>query len=443
MKARLVPVYFKDPSHPDFINQVGHLHRLLSEVAEISAPVQLGMPLPEGVDAVVFPQMLGDAYKSFAAIKAIPLPILVITSEFGTVSMWDWEINTYLAAEGIKVLAPANLDQAIHICRALALKRELKHASFLVYQDIPGDGFQAEIFKRFYWWEAECVQRLEGKFGIKVIKKSYKELGQTAKQISDSEAQASWIGWEKRIPTQNLSPKAVISAIKLYLAVKKDLDRDPSILAAGINCLNESQFSDTTPCLAWNLLFEVRDIAWGCEADLVSMMTEVLIQKSLGVPFMMTNMYPFLMGQAALKHERIPNFPAVEAEPENHILMAHCGYLGVLPQSFAREWKLNEKVLAIVDRNAHAIDARLPEGDVTLVKLTPPFNSISLVEGQLAFYAQFENSDCRNGAVVRVPNGRRMLKELASHHYILTAGRNLPDIENLAQVFNMDCHLIR
>ena len=36
---------------------------------------------------------------------------------------------------------------------------------------------------------------------------------------------------------------------------------------------------------------------------------------------MMTNLYPFLMGQAALAHERIPHFPAVD-EPENHILAA-------------------------------------------------------------------------------------------------------------------------
>ncbi len=105
----------------------------------------------------------------------------------------------------------------------------------------------------------------------------------------------------------------------------------------------------------------------GGASDLVSMMNEVLVQKSLGVPFMMTNLYPFLMGNAALKHEHIPYFPPVETQPENHILMAHCGYLGVLPQSFATEWKLQKKVLAIVDENAHAIDARLGEGEITLI----------------------------------------------------------------------------
>ena len=63
--------------------------------------------------------------------------------------------------------------------------------------------------------------------------------------------------WEQRkakTPIENLTNRAILSAVKLYMAVKKDLDADPDIIAAGINCLNESMFSDTTPCLAWNLL---------------------------------------------------------------------------------------------------------------------------------------------------------------------------------------------
>ncbi|HWU38371.1 MAG TPA: hypothetical protein VN203_12055, partial [Candidatus Acidoferrum sp.] len=346
--------------------------------AELLEPVRVGAPIPAEADAAVFPQMLGDAYKHLADIQAIQVPILVITSEFGTVSMWDWEINSYLATEGVKVLAPNSLEQAKKFCRACALKRELKTARFLVYQDNPGEGFQAEIFKRFYWWEKECVDRLESKFGITVVKKSFKTLAEKAKQIPDAEAEAVWKEWKERIPVENLSRRPILSAVKLYMVVKQDLDQDPAIIAAGINCLNESAYSDTTPCLAWNMLFEDQKIVWGCEADLVTMVTEALVHKTLEVPFMMSNLYPFLMGMAALKHEHIPYFPAVKSEPENHILIAHCGYLGVLPQSFSTEWKLKEKVLAIVDENATAIDARMAEGDVTMVKLMPPFNTLSV-----------------------------------------------------------------
>ncbi len=443
MKAKLAPVYYRDPQDPDFVKQLDSLKALLVQEAEFLEPVALGAPLSGEIDAVVFPQMLGDAYQHAAEIKAIPYPILVTTSEFGTVSMWDWEINTFLAAEGVKVLAPYNLEQARQICRACALKRELRTAKFLVYQDQPGEGFQAEIFKRFYWWEKSCVDQLQERFGITVVKKSFKEMGERARQIPDTAAQAVWEDWRERIPVENLSQRAILNAIKVYMAVKSDLDADPTIISAGINCLNESQYSNSTPCLAWNMLFEDQRIVWGCEADLVTMMTEVLIDRTLGVPFMMTNLYPFLMGMAALKHERIPYFPQVETEPENHLLLAHCGYFGLLPQSFSTKWKMTEKVLAIVDDDAHALDAQLAEGDITLVKLMPPFDAISVVEAKMEKYYQFENSDCRNGGVITVPDGHRMMRELASHHYIVTTGKNLPDLEWVARVFGLDCRQIR
>ncbi len=103
----------------------------------------------------------------------------------------------------------------------------------------------------------------------------------------------------------------------------------------------------------------------------MSMLTKLILHRSLRAPVMMTNLYPFLMGDAALKHERLPAFPAVEGRPDDYVLAAHCGYLGVLPQPFATEWRLRERVLEIVDENASAIDARMALGPLTLAKLGP------------------------------------------------------------------------
>jgi hypothetical protein len=442
MKANLTPIYFREANDPDFLNQLVVLNDLLKDQAVLLNPTKLGEPLPEGTDAVVFPQMLGDAYKEIDAFRALPQPIMVITSEFGTVSMWDWEINNYLTSYGIKVIAPPNLETTKKACKAIALKNQLKQSTLLVFQDNPGEGYQADIFKRFYWWEEECINSLQDKFGVKVVRKSFEKLGSDAQKISDEVARREWQKWEDKTSTGGISEHQILSAVKVYLALTAELDADPSVIAAGINCLNESDYSDTTPCLAWNMLYEDRNLVWGCEADLVVMMTEVLLGKSLGVPFMMTNLYPFLMGMAALKHEHIPNFPEVDSEPDNHILAAHCGYLGVVPQSFSTEWTLRGKVLDIVNENSTAIDARMAEGDMTLVKLMPPFDKLSVIEGQITKYAQFTNSHCLNGAVMKVPNGKRLLNELSSHHYILTNGHNLSDLEMISKVFDLECVVI-
>lgn len=441
MRARLVPVYFKKGRDADFDKQLGLLHTLLAEEVEFLPPVGLGDPLPEA-DAVLFPQMLGEAYHTVDDFKAIDLPILLITSEFGTMLMWDWEIASYLRSEGVETLAPNSLDQTRKLIRALVVKREMRDASFLVFQDNPGEGFQAEIFKRFYWWEDECTRRLLDKFGIRIQKKSFKTLGAHAQQIPDARAQEVWEAWSNRLQLGAISERQRNSALKVYLAVKAELEKDASIKGMGINCLNESHYSDTTPCLAWNMLYEERRLIWGCEADTVTMLTKYLLHNSLNVPIMMTNLYPFLMGQAALKHERIPNFPAVEGNPDNYILMAHCGYLGVLPQSFSTEWALRSKVLAIVDDNATAIDARLPEGPITLAKMHPTMQKISVVEGELTGYAQYEDSDCLNGAVVRVANGHNLVDSLVSHHYLLMTGHNLVDIQHIAKIFALDVEVL-
>jgi len=441
MKPRLLPLAFPGRD-ADFDRQLAILRTLLAADADFLEPTTLGSTLPEA-EAVVFPQVLGDAYRQLVDFKNIPVPILFITSEFGTVSMWDWEIRSYLRTEGVETIAPNNLEQARLLCKTLAIKQALHETKFMVFQDNPGEGFQASIFKRFYWWEDECIQRLLQKFGLTVVKKSFRDLGSKAKEIPDRQAQAAWKSWQPRLGVGDISSQALLSAMKIYLAVKDEIERDPAIQAVGINCLNESQFSDTTPCLAWAMLHEEIGLTWGCEADLVSMLTMHLLHRTIGqtkdgnTPLMMTNLYPFLMGQAALKHERIPNFPPVE-EPENHILAAHCGYLGVLPQCYAVEWALRKKVLAIVDQNATAIDARMRVGDITLVKLAPNFEKIMAVEGCLESYVQYQNSDCLNGAVLRVPDGRKLVEELFSHHYVIVAGHCREEIGLLGKIFGLE-----
>lgn len=435
MRARLVPLYFDPGRDDDFDAQLAALRTLLDREAEILEPVALGAPVPEA-EAVVFPQLLGEAYRRLPDFQAIELPILLVTSEFGTLSMWDWEIASYLESEGVATIAPYDPRQTKNVCVALAVKRELRDTKFLVYQDNPGEGFQPAIFKRFYWWEDECTQRMKDKYGVTIVKKSFKELGARAREISDREAEEACR--DRQVPAAQVSPQAVTSAVKLYLAVKRELDQDDSIRAVGINCLNESHFSDTTPCLAWNRLFEERGILWGCEADTVAMLSKYLLHKSLGVPVMMTNLYPFLLGDAALRHERIDKFPEVEESPENYVLVAHCGYMGVIPRPFSSQWTLRKKVLAIVDENATAIDARLSTGPVTLAKLHPTLEKLSLAQGSLEGYAQFPGSDCLNGGVIKVRDGHKFVRTLTSHHYILMTGHHLADIEMLSSVFGIE-----
>jgi hypothetical protein len=436
MKANLIPVYF-DPGYDiNFDKHLAICKDLLGDEANFLPSQPLGALLPEA-DAVIFPQMLGEAYGRVADLQNITQPILVITSAFGTVNMWDWELVNYLRLNDVHTICPPSLDDTKMACRALVLKKQLASSKFVVYQDDPAgpSGKQSEYFKRFYWLNGEAASTMFQKYGLSVEKRSFKDLGVRASRISDQAAQEVIDRWPSR--HKSIGGRPLLSAVKLYMELKIDYADDPSILAMGLNCLNESHHCDTTPCLAWNLLYQEKNLVWGCEADIMVMITEMLADKVLRTPFFMTNLYPFIMGQAALAHERIPHFPPVE-EPANHILAAHCGYFGLLPEKFSDRWSLKKRVLAMVDDNATMIDATMPPGPITLAKFQPYLQKLSLSEAQLTGYVQYEDSDCLNGGIIRVRDGQNFVDNVASHHYVVLAGHQRAALKMAGRIFDFE-----
>jgi len=433
---RLLPVYLEREPGESFTRQLGELQSLAAGLAEWLPPAHVADPLPAEVTAVVVPDMSGLAYRLLEEFRRIDVPILVITSELGTVSMWDWEIRDYLRRRGVQTVAPTSREELTDLLRALAVRRTLPQSRMLAYLDDLGAGMQPDIFKRFYWWEEECVADLQSSFGVTVERRSWRELAARAAAVPERRVVDAHERLTPGVPMGELTWRARAEALRLYLALSDELDETPGVIAAGINCLNESATSPTTPCLAWNLLFEERGLIWGCEADLTSMMTKFLTWSSLRTPVMMTNLYPFLMGDAALKHEKIPYFPEVPS-PQDHILVAHCGFLGVVPQSFATSWSVRPRVLEIVDPNAHALDARIAEGDTTIVKLTSTMDTLTVTQADLTGYHQYENSDCLNGAVLRVADGYRYVEALPSHHAVLATGDIRRRLELVAPVLGL------
>lgn len=75
---------------------------------------------------------------------------------------------------------------------------------------------------------------------------------------------------------------------------------------------------------------------------------------------------------------------------------------------------------------------------MTLAKFSPSFEQMTVVEGGLEDYVQYENSDCLNGAILRVPDGRRMLDRLTSHRYLLMSGHWQADISMIGNIFDFE-----
>lgn len=433
----LLPVFLEDTPQPAFHRQMEALHAVVGTPVSWLPAAPLSAAAGTAADAVVLVDLSGAAYRQLEGFRAVSAPILVVTSEFGTVSMWDWEIRDFLRRRGVATIAPTSAQELHDVLRALDLKTSLRSATMLAFQDDLGAGKQPDIFKRFYWYEPACAEAFRDQLGVTVEVRSFRELARRAASLPRQRVDAELAAVNATVPIRGLASSAREDAVRLKIAIGDELDTTPNVIAAGINCLNESGTSTTTPCLAWNLLFEERGLIWGCEADLTSMITKYLVWESLRAPVMMSNLYPFLMGQAALKHEKIPYFPHVD-RPENHILVAHCGFFGIVPQSWATEWTVREPVLEIVDPNAHALDARFPEGAITLIKIASTLDVLTVTRSELVNYEQYADSDCLNGAVLRVEDGYRFVEQLPSHHAVLAVGDLVRRLDLVAEVLALD-----
>lgn len=442
MNARLVPVYFKEANEreqKEFQQQMERLQEYYGDVAEFLPAICLGEEMPEA-DAVVFPQLIFAAFRHNDIFQKIKLPIVVLTSRFGTVEMWDWEIVTYLRDIGCNVFSPYTIELAKTILRAIAVKRSLKEgAKFLMFQDTPGEGMQANIFKRFYWWEQESTDTMQEVFGLKLIYRSWKELNDRARSISDEEAAKVCADWN--INQEGVCQKNYYKAVKVYMAVKEVIAEIGDVAGVGSNCLNESFHCDTTPCLAWNMLFERDNIIWACEGDTLTLLSTYILYRSMEKPIMMTNLYPFLVGMAALAHEKIDRFPDI-ADPDNHALGVHCGYFGLVPRQFCSEWTMRPKVLEIVNDDAIVLDCRFPVGPVTLAKIFPGFKKLSIIKAEIEDYVQYPGSDCRNGALIRYQDGHKVMDALSSHHSLIICGDVVPALLQLAKVFGWEANVL-
>jgi hypothetical protein len=95
-----------------------------------------------------------------------------------------------------------------------------------------------------------------------------------------------------------------------------------------------------------------------------------------------------------------------------------------------------------VDENAHAIDARIPVGDLTIVKIASTMDVLVTTPAVLENYEQYANSDCLNGAILRVEDGYRYVEGLPSHHAVLARGDLTRRLEVVTGVIGLDIQKI-
>ena len=174
-RPSLLPAYLDAEPSEAFDRQLRTLRELAGNTVGWLDPVPLQSAAPRsGAAALILEDVSGAAYRQLEAFRAIEIPVLVLTSDFGTMAMWDWETRLP-AAPGRQVMSPTPW-RGQDGCRALRHHAAAAARSSCT-RTTPERGKQPAIFKRFYWWEDECSERIREKFGLRIYKRSFAELG--------------------------------------------------------------------------------------------------------------------------------------------------------------------------------------------------------------------------------------------------------------------------
>ena len=65
-----------------------------------------------------------------------------------------------------------------------------------------------------------------------------------------------------------------------------------------------------------------------------------------------------------------------------------------------------------------------------------------VVEGFLEGYVQYPGSDCRNGALIRIPNGHHLMNQLYSHHNCILIGHHKEELEFTTSIIGLNVEVL-
>lgn len=186
----------------------------------------------------------------------------------------------------------------------------------------------------------------------------------------------------------------MLEAAKVYLAIKS-ICRDENINALTIRCFDMVKACRTTSCLALALLNDEGIVA-GCEGDMQTLLTMVLVRKLCGEPSFMAN-------------------PSQLTDTES--MFAHC----TIPASICGEVVLRshfESSLGV------ALQGDLPEDAYTILKWGGVRLDKYFVAEAVAAKMPYSEHYCRTQITLNINMKPYLLNKTIGNHHVIVRGRH-------------------
>lgn len=321
--------------------------------------------------------------------ESLPRPTILLADGMQNSLAAALEISTWLRGRGIK-------SEILHGELSETIKRIfVLHSDFQAQLQLKGMRIGV-IGTPASWLIASNADYLLAKrrWGIEYVDIPLERVCERYNRTTDDEVGDACAQLAARaLACRDATPEDMLKAMRLYHALKAVI-REENLSAITLNCFRLVEMTGTTGCLALALLNDEGIVA-GCEGDLQSVFTMLVVKALTGKPCFMAN-------------------PSMINARTNEIVLSHCTVgLRQTEQFIIRNHFETESSIGI--------QGILPTGDVTLVKC----GGESLDEYYLSTGTLTENTNyinmCRTQVRVRLntPAKYFLQNPLGNHHILL------------------------
>jgi hypothetical protein len=321
------------------------------------------------------------------------------------------------------MMLDADLAAALRIrgANALFANSQSRATELVKIVATPGilDGKRAVIYGRPYDSTSAPAHNLNEEYiynrtGVRIQYRPIEELKSQLEIVTEASAQKELERWKKEaVSVDGATDKAILDTCRLYILLRSIIDKE-GLSGVSIDCLSFSFNSNRIiplPCLAFTRLRD-EGIAAPCEADVVGMLSSMLLQ------------------EVSQKPSYFCNVSEVNSE-KSHVVLRHC----VAPLKLLGR---DKPALKYRIRDYHGLGGATPEVEfpvgveITMGGFTKDLKNFVAWPGRIqpeimdtttpSFAGTTMLKYCSNRAEVKVKEVDRFLQNIAELHYTMVAG---------------------
>lgn len=252
------------------------------------------------------------------------------------------------------------------------------------------------------------------KLGVEIIEVSLDEVYDAYNRVSERDIMDladKIIGQAERI---EIAKPRILNALKLYRALRSIIER-LKLDAITVKCFDIIMSLNTTACLALAMLNNEGIVA-GCEGDVPSALTMILLNKVSGKPVFMGN--PSIING-------------------NEIMIAHCTSPWITGKGFILRSHFETG-------RGVGVSVKYREGTlVTLARLSPDLSTLRIIRGKIKKGEPFSDKHCRTQVIVELEsNGMILLDKSIGNHYAMVIGDHTLELKVLAKALGLNVEVL-